>query len=579
MAEQFEAGVVDRDVWTPMRDGVRLQADVYRPAADGRYPVLVTRSPYGRAGAINAAAYWVANGYVVVAQDCRGRFGSEGDYYPVIAEGNDGYDTVEWAAAQPWSNGNVGTYGQSYLAADQHVLAPKSPPHLKAMIPISASSDFRQSWVYHSGGAMEWGWMVSYAIFKGRNTADRLGMGADFQAKLDQYLEPNVNFARPLTPEWYRQTPHSAWLDTLKDIAPYFADYLDHPDDGPYWWEINLRRHWHEVNVPIFHIGSWYDIFQEGAWNNFSGISALGGPLARGNQKLLMGPWGHLFPYTQPTTKGTGDIDFGPNAAIDLMNEQRRWFDHWLKGVDTGIMREPKVSLFVMGENRWRTAQEWPPQGVQYTPWYLHGNGNANSAAGDGSLSRQPPEMEAADHFVYDPADPVPTLGGSTLIIPLGVGDQRPVEERRDVLVYTSEPLREPLEVTGPLSVTLYAASSAYDTDFTAKLVDVRPDGYAQNIQDGIIRARYRDSGSQPTLLTPGRVYRFVIDLWATSHVFLPSHRLRLEISSSNFPRFDRNPNTGRPIATETEYIPAQQLVLHDSIHPSHITLPVMKGG
>lgn len=568
--------IIDRDVMVPMRDGVRLQADVYRPTQLGQYPVLVTRSPYGRAGGVNAANFWVPNGYVIVSQDCRGRFGSEGDYYPIVNEGNDGYDTVEWAAVQPWSNGNVGTIGQSYLAADQNVLAPKAPPHLKAMVPISASSDFHQSWVYHTGGAFEFGWMVSYAIFKGRNTADRLKLGQAFQDKLDTYLDPADNFARPLTDEWYRHLPLSDWIEVLKDIAPYFADYLNHPDDGPYWWPINVRTQYHLVDVPMYHMGSWYDIFQEGAWQNFMGIRALGTERARRSQKLLMGPWAHLFPYTQPTTKGTGDIDFGAEAAVDLLQEQLRWFDYWLKGIDNGIMDEPPVKIFVMGDNKWRQEQEWPLARTRYTPYYLHSNGHANTASGDGRLSQDLPTREPVDVYVYDPSDPVPTLGGSTLIIPLGVYDQRPVEERQDVLVYTTDALLSDVEVTGPITVTLYAASSAYDTDFTAKLVDVRPDGYAQNIQDGIIRARYRDSSTNPSLITPGQVYCYTIDLWATSHVFKRGHRIRLEISSSNFPRFDRNPNTGRPIATETELIPARQTIFHDTWHPSHVMLPII---
>lgn len=566
----------DRNVMIPMRDGVRLQADVYRPDEPGQYPVLVTRTPYGRAGGVNAANFWAPNGYVVVAQDCRGRFGSEGDYYPIVTEGNDGYDTVEWAAVQPWSTGNIGTIGQSYLGADQYALAPTRPPHLKAMAPISASSDFHQSWVYHTGGAFELGWMVSYAILKGRNTAERAGLGQAFLDALDRYGVDTVNFGRPLTDEWYRLTPLSGWNERLKQIAPYFADYLAHADDGPYWWAINAQRRYHQVDVPMYHFGSWYDIFLEGTLNNYIGASTLGTPRARAAQKLLVGPWAHLFPYTTPTSLGTGEADFGDEAKIDLLEEQRRWFDHWLKGIDTGVMDEPPVKIFTMGENRWQQAPSWPLAGAVATAYYLHGGGKANSLAGDGILSTEPPAAEPPDQFLYDPADPAPTRGGGTLVLPLGVFDQRPVEERPDVLVYTTAALAGPVEVTGPITVTLYAASSAHDTDFTAKLVDVRPDGYARNIQDGIIRARYRDSATDPTLITPGKVYCYTIDLWATSHVFLAGHRIRLEISSSNFPRFDRNPNTGREIATETELIPARQTVFHDALRGSHVLLPVI---
>ena len=382
-----------------------------------------------------------------------------------------------------------------------------------------------------------------------------------------------------MTEEWYRHLPLSDWADRLRDVAPYFAEYLDHPDDGPYWWSINLRRRYHDVDVPMYHMGSWFDIFQEGAWNNFIGISALGGERARSAQRLLMGPWAHLFPYTVPTTGGTGESDFGPEAAVELLDEQRRWFDHWLKGEDSGLMDEPPVKIFVMGENRWRQEHEWPLARTQFTPYYLHSAGAASGLDGDGTLSPEPPRFESPDRFIYDPNDPVPTLGGNTLIIPLGTFDQRAVESRADVLTYTTEVLPEDLEVTGPILVTLWAASSAHDTDFTAKLVDVRPDGYAQNVLDGIIRARYRDSASDPQLMTPGQPYRFAIDLWATSHVFKSGHRLRLEISSSNFPRFDRNPNTGRAIATETELVPAAQTVLHDAEHPSCVLLPVIPRG
>jgi putative CocE/NonD family hydrolase len=297
----------------------------------------------------------------------------------------------------------------------------------------------------------------------------------------------------------------------------------------------------------MYHVTSWYDIFLEGGLINFAGLRRGSAGHA---QKLLVGPWAHLFPYTNPTSTGTGDIDFGPEALISLHDIQLRWFDHWLKGVGTGILDEPPVKIFVMGENRWRDEHEWPLARTRYTPYYFHSRGRAATSPDDGRLDRNPPGDEAPDHFVYDPDDPVPTRGGNTLILPMGVQDQRQVESRADVLVFTGAVLTEPLEVTGPIVVTLHATSSAPDTDFTAKLVDVRPDGYAQNLADGIVRARYRDSRTNPALLIPGQVTRFTIDLWATSHVFLAGHRVRVEISSSNFPRFDRNLNTGDDPAT-----------------------------
>ncbi len=327
----------------------------------------------------------------------------------------------------------------------------------------------------------------------------------------------------------------------------------------------------------MYHVTSWYDIFLRGGLTNFCGLRQHAmTETARAQQKLLVGPWAHRFPYTSPSSTDTGDIDFGDNARIELHETQLRWFDYWLKGIDTGITEDAPVKLFVMGENVWRNESEWPLARTRYTPYYFHSQGGANSLHGDGQLSSQAPAEEPPDRSVYDPNDPVPTGGGNTLIIPMGVQDQHPIEARQDVLVYTSEPLAALVEVTGPITVELYAASSAPDTDFTAKLVDVRPDGYAQNLADGIIRARYRLSRSVAALLSPGEVTRFSIDLWATSHVFQPGHRIRVEIASSNFPRFDRNLNTGADQATSTHMQTAEQTVFHDARYPSHILLPII---
>ena len=567
----------------PMRDGVRLATGVIRPDAPGRYPVLVSRGPYGKDSYVenpdHSAWFFARHGYVVLSQDCRGRFESEGNgYNPLFQEAQDGYDTVEWAARQSWSNGRLGTTGQSYLGATQYTLATNNPvpPHLQTMAPVSASADFHQSWVYHTGGAMEWGWMVPYAIFKGRNTLDRTG-NERLLSQMNEYVLPSVNFAQPLKDEWYRHLPLSDWINRLKETAPYFQEYLDNEADGPYWWRINLLRHVEGITLPMFHVTSWYDIFLEGALNAYRTIRDRGGSeLARRNQRLLIGPWAHLLPYTVPTSGGTGDIDFGPEAIIELHQYLLRWFDYWLKDIDTGVTDEPPVRLFVMGENRWRGEQEWPLARTQYTRYYLHAAAPANTRNGGGTLSTYPPGDEPPDTYTYDPKDPAATLGGNTLIIPQGVADQGPVEDRQDVLVYTSEALERDLEVTGPIQVHLFASSSAVDTDFTAKLVDVRLDGYARNLQDGIIRARFRTSGSEPSLIEPGRVYEFGIDLWSTSHLFKTGHRIRVEISSSNFPRFDRNPNTGAPLGRDDRLEVARQTVYHREEYPSHIVLPVI---
>ena len=584
MTQQQTFNVIrERNVMVPMRDGTRLATDVFRPDAPGRFPVLINRGPYWKDpyadNPDHSIWFFPKHGYVILSQDCRARFDSEGDNYdPLFQEVQDGYDTVEWAARQPWSNGRVGTTGQSYLGATQYTMATNNPlpPHLQAMAPVSASSDFHQSWVYHTGGAMEWGWMVPYAIFKGRNTLERQGRH-DLLAQMDEYVIPPGNFAQPLSDQWFRHLPLRDWIDRLKETAPYLHEYFDEELDGPYWWKINLLRHLEGIKVPMFHVSSWYDIFLEGALNSFKAIGERGGnELARRNQRLLVGPWAHIRPYTEPHTGGAGGIDFGANAAIELHDYLLRWFDYWLKDIDTGIMDEPPVNIFVMGDNQWRQENEWPLARTHYTRYYLHASGPANSRHGRGGLSTIPPGDEPSDTYIYDPDNPVPTMGGNTLVIPFGVADQGPVEDRQDVLVYTSDPLERDLEITGPIQMRLFAASTAPDTDFTAKLVDVRPDGYAQNLQDGIIRARYRTSVGQPSFIEPGRVYEYTIDLWATSHVVKAGHQLRVEVSSSNFPRFDRNPNTGAPLGQDTRLEAAQQIVYHSARYPSHIVLPII---
>ncbi len=363
-----------------------------------------------------------------------------------------------------------------------------------------------------------------------------------------------------------------------KGFCSHLKDYLDHPEDDAYWRQLSVRDKAHEINVPIFHVASWYDGFLEGGLHNFSNIRQHGMTSeARAGQRLLVGPWPHLYPYDVPTS-AVGELDMGPEALIRNNDIEQRWFDYWLKGIDTGIKNERPVQIFVMGDNVWREEDEWPLARTKYTPFYLHSGGRANTLNGNGTLSRVPPPSEQrADSFVYDPDDPVPTIGGSQLgPNPTGPCDQRPIEARQDVLVYTSEPVQEDLEITGPISVKLFAATTATDTDFTAKLVDVWPNSYAQNLQDGIIRARYRTSNTHPTLITPDVVCEYTIDLWATSHVIKPEHRIRVEISSSNFPHYDRNLNTGGPLFKEKGFKRATQKIFHDAARPSHIILPLI---
>lgn len=560
------------------RDGITLYADVYRPDADGRFPVLLVRTPYDKSQslALTEKDYFPPRGYVVVVQDTRGRFSSEGEFYPFAREANDGYDAVEWAAALPWSNGSVGTVGQSYLGLVQYYAAPMRPPHLKVASPVSGPVTYFEDCVWRRG-VFELGWMLAYFVFMARNTLERKGIYAQERATLDGYLADPQAFISPMKDEVYRHLPLRDWGERLKNGAPYFADYLRNWTDGPYWAETDLRPRCANVAIPMLHVGSWYDAFQYDTLAMYTGIRDRGATeAARRGQKLFMGPWAHLLPYSVPTSRGTGDIDFGPEAKIELHEIQARWFDHHLKGIDNGVMEEPPVRIFVMGENRWRDENEWPLKRTRYTKVFLRSRGKANSMNGDGALSLNPPADEPADRYTYDPNDPVPTRGGTSLGLPLGVFDQRDVERRNDVLVYTSDPLDKDMEVTGPVTMNLFAASSAPDTDFTAKLVDVRPDGYAQNIVEGVIRARFRESLSKPTPIESGKVYQYAIDMWSTSHVFQRGHRMRLEISSSNFPRYDRNPNTGHDFGVDTELKAANQAVHHSAPHPSHIVLPVI---
>ena len=574
------AVAVERDVAATMRDGVTLYADIYRPDVEGRFPVLVMRTPYGKAGSGLERTFFARSGYVVVIQDCRGRYASEGDFYPFFDDVADGYDTVEWASRLPWSNGDVGMIGQSYMALTQYLAAKGRPPSLKALCPISGPVTYPENCIYR-GGALELGWTLNYFPWLAAESLRRKGQWEAGRAFLQEALARED--APPLTlnssssdflpsMQAYNRLPITSWAADLKDGAPYLADFLDHPRDDEFWAPVDLRADFDLIKLPMFHIGSWYDAFQYDTLAMYRGLREYGAP----GQKLLMGPWGHLMPFSTPTTGGAGDIDFGPAAAVELLNHQLRWLDHVLKGKANGIERESNVRIFVMGRNEWRDESEWPLASTRYTDVFLASGGHANGAGGDGRLTFEPAGDQTADRFTYDPSDPTPTEGGACLGLAMGAFDQRSVEARLDVLVYTSVPLEAELEVTGPVLMVLFASSSAPDTDFTAKLVDVRPDGYAQNIADGVIRARYRNSRHTPEMMKPGNVYRFEIDLWSTSHVFMAGHRLRVEISSSNFPRYDRNPNTGEEPASAVHMVSANQTIFHDRERPSRLILPVI---
>ena len=571
---------VETNLPVKMRDGIVLYADVYRPDGPGPFPVVLQRTPYDKSAPgsftnldpLKAAR----NGYAVVIQDTRGRYASDGQFYCFRDEVNDGYDTVEWAAAQTWSTGKVGMYGASYVGATQWLAALSRPPHLTTILPNVTASNYHEGWTYQ-GGAFELGFNVSWTL--AQLTLANFGAISsvkDVGPERRQQLIEAVNGMESS----FLHLPTKELPPLLDGLADYYYDWLAHPEYDDYWKALCIEDNHSRLGVPAYNIGGWYDIFLGGTIRNFLGMRSNGGTDdARRGQKLLIGPWQH----SSRGTSVVGDHYFGLAAdamAADLDGVHLRWFDYWLKGTDNGILDEPPVRIFVMGDNVWRDEQEWPLARAQNTDYYFHSRGKANSLHGDGELSAQPPGEEPPDVYLYNPADPTPTRGGALCCNPYfaanGAFDQRDIEARPDVLVYTMPPLERDLEVTGPVTVSLWAATSATDTDFTAKLVDVCEDGCARNLTDGIIRARYRESTSRASMVEPGRAYLYTIDLWATSNVFQQGHRIRVEISSSNFPRFDRNTNTGNVIAGDANFKPALQTVLHDAEHPSHITLPVV---
>jgi putative CocE/NonD family hydrolase len=563
------------DMVMQTRDGVALRADIYRPETAGVHPVLVRRTPYGKrlndlAADFSEAHYFASHGYLVVVQDTRGRFTSDGVWYPFIYEARDGYDTIEWAATLPGSSGLVGTFGQSYGGMIQYLAATQRPPHLRTCIPVSAYQlAFENSW--YNGGALELSWLLSYFVNMAEDVLSAEGDDTSIAELAKLKADPNVRFSA-LTEDALRHLPLSDWVDRLGRGAPFLKDLLWHSTDGPYWWATDLSRQLFNISVPMLHIGSWYDIANRDTPLYFTGLqsSALN---SRDQHAMIMGPWAHQLPFSQPTTGGTGDIDFGPEAAISLVDIERRWFDNYLKEEGSGIPCSA-VRIFVMGENRWRDEQQWPLARTVYTPYYLHSGGSANSLDGDGSLSVEEAGDEPADHYRYDPHDPVPTAGGR--FVGGGVADQRKNQSRSDVLVYTGPELAEDVEITGQCTVYVHAATTAVDTDFVAVLTDVRPDGYAHNLAEGVVRGRFRESLDNPSPLQPNFPYEFIIQLWKFSHLFRAGHRIRLHITSSDFPRWDRNAGTGAPTGIDTTLLTADQTVLHDRTHASRVVLPVI---
>jgi hypothetical protein len=546
--------IVDRDVAIAMRDGVVLRADVYRPEAGAPVGAIVNRTPYDRTSPlIQLAAIEpervVDAGFALVCQDVRGRFGSDGEFYTFFSDGKDSFDTVEWTAAQPWCDGAVGMAGRSYAAAVQWLGAAERPPHLKAISPIVTGSDYYHGWIYE-GGAFQLGFNVFWVMLM----SDPRAAG-----KLDDVYRHLPLRTLPV--------PELAW-------ARLYAHWLAHCTDDHYWRSLSINRRYEQIDVPALIVGGWYDVFLRGTLENYVGMQErAGSEEARRGQRLIIGPWAHGTTYGPYPDHSFAP--FSPHDALDVAEHQLRFFERWLRGKRNGLDDEPPVRIFVMGENRWREEDDWPLARARADAWYLRA---------DGRLTLDGPGDERPDEYVYDPHDPAPTIGGPTSLpakrmrVNSGPLDQSRLLDRPDVLAYTSDVLDAPVEVTGPVSFVLHAATDSRDTDFVAKLVDISPEGEAIILAEGLFRARFRDGFDVEHLLEPGSVYAFTIDLAATSNVFLAGHRIGLLVTSSSFPRFDRNPNTGHPLGVDSadDLCPARQTVFHDGQRPSHIVLPTV---
>ena len=615
--------VVEQDVMVPTRDGVNLAADVYHPVRNGlplkhKLPTLLERTPYDKrqTEGRNRATFFTRNGYIVVVQDCRGCFGSEGEFYFLINEPYDGYDTIEWIASQPWSNGRIGTYGTSYMSWVQSAAATQNPPHLTCMFPNMGGWNGHTSSIRH-GGAMELRFMA-WAFWHSALNSNR-------NLKKKQWIDKALNDTD--FRDWLTRLPIRIGHTPLALVPNYEqwcfdiftrADYDDFWKQPGFAIEEHIEQH---ADVPTYLCGGWYDSYTRSTLESFTSLNDA----KKSHIKVLMGPWTHGT-YT-PELSDSGDIDLGPKAALESFNELHlRWFGRWLKDVDNGIDREAPVQIFVMGGGSgnktrdgrldhggyWRCEQEWPLGRTKYTKFYLNANGLLNT--------QWPDVKSSSTSYFSDPNKPVPTIGGnfSSLdylkppppnidlklipsverrehITPMGGFNQHegsdffgckppylPLASRSDVLVFQSTPLDYDIEVTGSPSIKLWISSSALDTDFTAKLIDVYPpnedypQGYALNLTDSILRTRYRNNRNQGELMEPGEVYEIEISLYPTSNLFKKGHRIRLDIASSNFPRFDVNPNTGEPIGLNRLVVIAKNTVYHDRNHLSHVVLPII---
>ena len=534
------------EIMMPMRDGVRLHTRIWKPGP-GVYPVVFARAYRPGFGCDHER--FTKAGYVYVGQSTRGHGESEGPHgvdRRFFDDAEDGYDALTWLAGQPWCDSKIAMYGKSYWAATQWLVAPLQHPNLKAIIPQNVNPDLWERG-YRDHGALQLA-----------HTARRL-YDAGGKEQVEGFGWWN----------WYRHLPLMT-LDTVAGTQPnkLWRDYVSHSTYDDFWRAIATRDHIHKIRIPVYLMCGWYDNYPGATFKYFQKLKALN---TTNEIRVIVNPSDHL-------NRVVGDRDFGEDAHKDEVGLAIRWLDYVIKGIDTGIQAEPSVKIFVMGINQWRFLSEWPPEDTQFTCYYFRGDGGK-----DGWLSTEPPGDEPPTKYRYDPDRPVPTLGGNHSspdipgILCVGAVDQRPNERREDVLVFTSHPLTVDTEATGPIEVKLYAASSTLDTDFIARLIDVYPDGTAYNLTEGIIRARFRQSiWEPPKLLKPDTIYEYTIELLPTSNVFKQGHRIRVHVTSSNFPLWDRNPNTGHEQGMDAEVQIAEQTIYHDRAYPSHIVLPII---
>jgi uncharacterized protein len=587
-------GVVCETIQVPMRDGTLLATDKYSPqGGSGKYPVIMARNPYGVLlgsgcfqGLGASLAPFAQNGYVALAQECRGTSRSEGPFREMVQEAQDGYDAIEWAGTQPWSTGKVGTTSGSYLGLTQWQPAIHTPPHLAAMSPQITASDYHDNWQYVNGVFDLWfGMSWPTLAWVGDQMSRGLRAQGVPQTTIDSLVTNfNDKASSELTSKWVWQLPLTGF-DQFTTWAPYFYDWIDHPYYDEFWARLDVETRYDQVKVPALMVSAWYDIFQVGSFRNYHGMRREGGSrAARNGTKIFVGPYGHAGDSGSPT--------FGADPFGGLVDAQVRFFDRYLKGIDNGYEDDPNVNLYVLvppdtgktGSGFVVTGESYPLPGTWNKELFLSSGGNANSSKGDGALVDDEPRWKGArpDRFDYDPAHPVPTTGGNMCcnnVLPNGAQDQTEVELRNDVLVYTSAPLSHDVAVIGPVEVKLWAQSSARDTDFTAKLVDVHLDGISHNVLDRVVRARLRHGSKlPPDLIDPGEEYEYRIFVGNAGTIFRKGHRIRLEISSSNFPHYDRNLNTGKINEWSSEMKVAHQTVLHDGRHPSRLILPIAPG-